>query len=85
MHPDGKYNLGNGEGFSVLEVVETVSKVSGRDISIVGAPRRKGDPAALIASSELAKQELGWKPKYDSLEEVIWMAWKWHRRHPDGH
>jgi len=84
-HPAGRYNLGNGEGFSVLEVVEMVSEVSGREIPKVEAPRRNGDPAVLIASSELAKQELGWEPEYDSLEEIIQTAWEWHRRHPDGY
>ena len=84
-HPNGKYNLGNGEGFSVWEVVEMVSKVSGRDVPKVEAPQRKGDPAVLIASSELAKQELGWKPKYNSLRKIIRTAWKWHKRYPDGY
>lgn len=84
-HPAGKYNLGNGEGFSVHEVVDMVSEVSGRDIPRVEAPRRKGDPAVLVASSELAKQELGWKPKHDSLEQIIRTAWEWSRKHPDGY
>ena len=84
-HPNCKYNLGNGGGFSVLEVVEMVSKVSGCDIPKIEAPRRKGDPAVLIASSELAKQELGWKPKYNSLEEIVRTAWEWHKRYPDGY
>jgi len=84
-HPNGKYNLGNGAGFSVLEVIEMVSKVSGREIPKVEAPRRKGDPAVIIASSELAKQELGWKPRYSSLEEIVKSAWEWHRKHPNGY
>jgi len=84
-HPAGKYNLGNGKGFSVLEVLEMVSEISGQDIPRVEAPRRKGDPAVLIASSELAKQELGWKPKYNSLEDIIRSAWEWYKKHPDGY
>ena len=84
-HPNGKYNLGNGEGFSVLEVIDTVEKVSGRKIKRVNAPRRLGDPAVLIASSELAKGELGWEPKYDSLEEIIRAAWEWYRKYPNGY
>lgn len=84
-HFTGKYNLGNGEGFSVLEVVNTVSKISGCNIPKIESPRRKGDPAVLIASSELAKQELGWKPEYNSLEMIVQSAWEWHRRHPDGY
>ncbi|MCX6013581.1 MAG: UDP-glucose 4-epimerase GalE [Chloroflexi bacterium] len=84
-HPTGKYNLGNGEGFSVLEVIEMVSKVSEVEIPRVKSPRRSGDPAVLIASSELAKHELGWKPKYDSLEEIVRSAWEWHKNHPNGY
>jgi len=84
-HPNGKYNLGNGEGFSVREVIEMVSEVSGHDIAKVEAPRRKGDPAVLIASSKLAEKELGWKPKYDSLREIIGMAWEWHKKYPNGY
>lgn len=84
-NPNGKYNLGNGEGFSVREVIEMVSEVSGRDITRIEAPRRPGDPAVLIASSELAKKELGWKPKYDSLREIIRTAWKWHKKYPNGY
>jgi len=84
-HPDGTYNLGNGEGFTVLEVIEQISRVSGREICWKEAPRRSGDPAVLIASSEHAKAELGWSPRYDSLEEIVRSAWAWHRRHPEGY
>ena len=84
-HPDGKYNLGNGEGFSVLEVIGQVSRVSGRETDWREAPRRSGDPAVLIASSDRAKEELGWRPRYDSLEEIVRSAWAWHRRYPGGY
>jgi len=84
-HPNGKYNLGNGEGFTVLEVIETAKRVTGIDILYEMAKRRAGDPAVLIASSDLAKEELGWKPKYPDLETIIRSAWEWHRKHPDGY
>ena len=79
------YNLGNGKGFSVKEVVEVARKVTGRDIKAEVAERRAGDPAVLIASSERAKKELGWKPKYNSLETIIETAWNWHKNHPNGY
>lgn len=78
------FNLGNGVGFTVNEVIETARKVTGHPIPAVIAPRRAGDPAILIASSEKAKKVLGWKPEHDSLEEIIASAWKWHKNHPKG-
>lgn len=78
------FNLGNGVGFTVNEVIETARKVTGHPIPAVIAPRRAGDPATLIASSEKAKKVLGWKPEHDSLEEIIASAWKWHKNHPKG-
>lgn len=72
------FNLGNGRGFSVKEVIETARKVSGREIRAEAAPRREGDPPRLIASSEKAKKVLGWKPKYTGLEEIVRTAWEWH-------
>lgn len=78
------YNLGNGNGFSVKEVVETVEKVVGRPVKREIVPRRAGDPAILVASSDKIKKELGWKPAYDSLEKIVASAWKWHSTHPDG-
>lgn len=78
------YNLGNGNGFSVKEVVETVEKVVGRPVKREIVPRRAGDPAVLVASSDKIKKELGWKPEYDSLEKIVASAWKWHSTHPDG-
>ena len=79
------YNLGNGNGFSVKEVIETARRVTGRAIPARVEGRRPGDPATLVASSEKIKRELGWDPKYDSLEEIVASAWKWHSAHPHGY
>ncbi len=79
------FNLGNGVGFTVNEVIETARKVTGHPIPAVVTPRRAGDPAQLIASSEKAKEVLGWKPEHADLEEIISTAWKWHSTHPDGY
>ena len=79
------FNLGNGVGYSVREVIETARKVTGPPIPAVETPRRAGDPARLVASSEKAKAVLGWKPVHDSLEEIIASAWNWHQHHPDGY
>lgn len=80
-----EYNLGNGKGFSVKEVIEMARKVTGKNIKAEIAKRRPGDPAILIASSEKAKKELGWKPQYDSLNSIINTAWNWHEKHPKGY
>ncbi|MFL0268704.1 UDP-glucose 4-epimerase GalE [Candidatus Clostridium radicumherbarum] len=79
------FNLGNGKGFSVKEVIEVTRKVTGREIKAEVAPRRAGDPAVLIASSQKAIDELGWKPKFASLETIIKTAWNWHLNHPEGY
>ena len=79
------FNLGNGVGFSVREVIETARKVTGHPIPVKEVERRAGDPAQLIASSEKAKKVLGWKPEHDSLEEIIASAWNWHKNHPNGY
>ena len=79
------FNLGNGVGFTVNEVIETARKVTGHPIPAVMAERRAGDPAQLIASSEKAKTILGWKPEHADLEEIIATAWKWHSTHPNGY
>ncbi|MCM0649536.1 UDP-glucose 4-epimerase GalE [Clostridium swellfunianum] len=79
------YNLGNGTGFSVKEVIEVARKVTGREIKAEVAPRRAGDPAVLIASSNKAVEELGWKPRFNSLETIIETAWNWHLNHPKGY
>lgn len=78
------FNLGNGVGFSVREVIETARKVTGHSIPAKETPRRAGDPAQLIASSDKAKKILGWNPEHDSLEEIIASAWNWHKNHPNG-
>ncbi|AFM40078.1 UDP-galactose 4-epimerase [Desulfosporosinus acidiphilus SJ4] len=79
------YNLGNGEGFSVKQVVEKAREVTGHPIPVKIAPRRAGDPAVLIASSERAQRELGWKPQYNGLGQIIQTAWNWHSNHPKGY
>lgn len=79
------FNLGNGKGFSVKEVIEIARRVTGKSIETVISPRRAGDPAQLVASSEKIKLALGWKPKYDSLETIIATAWAWHNTHPKGY
>jgi len=79
------YNLGNGEGFSVRQVVQTCREVSGCSIQADLAPRRPGDPARLVASSLRAQQELGWRPRFANLNEIIAHAWAWHREHPRGY
>lgn len=78
------FNLGNGVGFTVNEVIETARKVTGEEIKEIVTPRRAGDPATLIASSEKAKTILGWKPEHADLEEIIESAWNWHKNHPNG-
>ncbi len=78
------YNLGNGQGFSVNEVIKIAGEVTDKEIKTVMADRRPGDPAILVASSEMIKKELHWKPKYDDLHTIIETAWNWHRAHPDG-
>lgn len=79
------FNLGNGVGFTVNEVIECARKVTGHAIPAVVSPRRAGDPAQLVASSEKAKTVLGWKPQYDNLETIISTAWAWHKAHPNGY
>ena len=79
------YNLGNGNGFSVKEVIETARRVTGEKIPAKVEGRRPGDPATLVASSDKIKRELGWKPRFDSLDEIIASAWKWASTHPDGY
>jgi UDP-glucose 4-epimerase len=79
------YNLGNGKGFSVKEVVETARRVTGHAIPAEIEARRAGDPPELVASSEKIGRELGWKPKFAALESIIASAWEWHRTHPQGY
>jgi UDP-glucose 4-epimerase len=79
------YNLGNGSGFSVREVVEAARRVTGKRIDAVEAPRRAGDPPMLVASSERLRADLGWKPEKPELEAMISDAWAWMRDHPNGY
>jgi UDP-glucose 4-epimerase len=79
------YNLGSGNGYSVREVIETARQVTGHPIPVKELPRRPGDSARLVASSERIRSELGWKPEHDNLREMIASAWAWHKSHPDGY
>jgi UDP-glucose 4-epimerase len=83
--PKAKYNLGNGVGFTNLEVLKASEKVSGKTIPFEFTDRRMGDPDRLVASSELAKDELGWKPQFNTLENIIQSAWEWHSKYPQGY
>ena len=80
-----RYNLGNGAGYSVREVIETARLVTGHPIPAVVRPRRPGDPAILIADSSKIQRELGWQPQHPDLEEIIASAWQWHVAHPAGY
>jgi UDP-glucose 4-epimerase len=79
------YNLGNGQGFSNLQVIEAARRVSGQAIPAQEEARRPGDPPSLVASAEKARRELGWQPQFPVLEEIIESAWHWHREHPNGY
>jgi UDP-glucose 4-epimerase len=79
------YNIGNGQGYSVKDVIEVARKVTGHDIPAEISPRRPGDSPMLVASSEKINDELGWTPRYPSLEAIIETAWAWHQSHPDGY
>ena len=80
-----KYNLGNGSGYSILDVINTARQVTDRDVSFTFTERRPGDPAVLVGSAEKVTQELGWKPEFNSLETILQTAWNWHSRHPEGY
>jgi UDP-glucose 4-epimerase len=82
--PSAVYNLGNGKGITVREVVDAVERVSGRKVPVVTAGRRPGDPAHLVASSALANEQLGWRPRLAAIDEIVGSAWRWHMRHPTG-
>ncbi|MBP1697927.1 MAG: galE2, partial [Deltaproteobacteria bacterium] len=81
----GIYNLGNGNGYSVREVIETVKKITGEKIVSIDSPRRPGDPARLVASSEKIRGELGWVPKFPDLEMIVETAYQWHKNYPKGY
>lgn len=74
------YNIGNGQGFTVREVIESVRRVTGKPIAVEACARRAGDPAVLVAGSEKIKKELGWKPKFADLDTIVASAWEWHQR-----
>ena len=79
------FNLGNGVGFTVKEVIDAARRVTKHPIDARVTQRRAGDPAVLVASSDKARTVLGWKPEHAELEEIIESAWKWHKAHPDGY
>jgi UDP-glucose 4-epimerase len=79
------YNLGNGTGFTVLEVIESARRITGHPIPAVVGARRPGDPAVLVASSERIRRELGWQPRFPELDDIVGSAWEWHRAHPHGY
>ncbi len=81
----GFYNLGNGDGYSVRQVIQMCEQVTGTKISAVAKPRRAGDPSKLVASATRAIQELGWKPRFPKLQDIVSTAWSWHRAHPNGY
>ncbi|HET9477460.1 MAG TPA: UDP-glucose 4-epimerase GalE, partial [Dehalococcoidia bacterium] len=81
----GAFNLGIGLGFSNREVIAAARRATGDEIAVIGQPRRPGDPAELVASSEKARAELGWSPEHTDLEEIIASAWRWHEAHPNGY
>jgi UDP-glucose 4-epimerase len=81
----GFYNLGNGDGYSVREVIQTCEKVAGRKIPAIEKPRRPGDPPRLVAAADKAKRELNWQPQFPKLEQIVASAWEWHRQHPQGY
>jgi UDP-glucose 4-epimerase len=74
------YNVGNGQGFTVRQVIESARRVTGRAIAVVEEPRRPGDPAVLVASSEKIRRELGWEPKFADLDSILVSAWEWHQK-----
>jgi UDP-glucose 4-epimerase len=79
------YNIGSGSGYSVREVIEMARVVTGHNITAVESPKREGDPARLVASSERIRRELGWSPKHDDLRDILASAWDWHQSHPNGY
>ena len=81
----GFYNLGNGSGYSVREVIAACEKISGHPITAVEKPRRPGDPPRLVADATKANTELGWRPKYPLIEDIVATAWAWQQQHPNGY
>ena len=87
LHSHGElvYNLGNGRGFSVRQVIAAAREITGHAIPATEALRRPGDPPILVASSEKIRRDLGWQPKYPSIDDIVRSAWDWHRAHPRGY
>ncbi len=81
----GFFNLGNGSGYSVREVISACERVTGKTVPTIEKPRRPGDPPRLIAAAEKARQELGWTPRFPKLDDIVSTAWDWHRKHPKGY
>ncbi len=81
----GYFNLGNGTGFSVRQVIHSCQRISGQPIRVIEQPRRAGDPPELVAASDMASCQLGWKPRYTTLDSIVQTAWAWHKRNPDGY
>lgn len=81
----GAYNLGNGQGISVRELIESVERVTNREVAVVAGPRRAGDPATLVASSARIMRELRWHPRLAAIDDIVSTAWRWHRDHPNGY
>ena len=81
----GFFNLGNGDGYSVREVIQTCEKITGKKIPVIEKPRRPGDPPKLVAAAGKAFGELGWRPKFPKLEAIVTTAWNWHKKHPTGY
>lgn len=81
----GFFNLGNGDGYSVRQVIETCEQITGTKIPAIEKPRRPGDPPKLVAAAHKAIKELGWKPQYPKLQDIISTAWAWHKKHPNGY
>ncbi len=81
----GFFNLGNGDGYSVKQVIEMCEKITGTKIPAIEKPRRAGDPPRLVAAANKAFTELGWKPQYPKIEDIVKTAWAWHKRHPTGY
>ena len=84
-HGSRFYNLGNGEGFTVKEVIETAREITGRTIHADIGPRRAGDPAVLVAASDKIRKQLGWVSRFPRLHEIIESAWRWHKANPNGY
>lgn len=83
-NPSKKFNLGNGNGYSIREVIQTAEEVTGRKLLLNHAQRRPGDPATLVGSAEYISKELGWRPEYTTLESIMQTAWCWHLKNPHG-